>query len=132
MSHAEHHISSIKLLSIVFGGLVFLTVLTVLTAQIDLGSLNVPLAMVIATTKASLVVVIFMALKWDNKVNTAIFGIGILFVMVFIAFTLFDTLNRGDLSNTTEGTIEEQNIRDEAMKAREPDAGAMQFNRTPQ
>jgi cytochrome c oxidase subunit 4 len=132
MSHAEHHISSIKLLSIVFGGLVFLTVLTVLTAQVDLGAFNVPLALLIATTKASLVVVIFMALKWDNKVNTAIFGIGVLFVFVFIAFTLFDTLNRGDLSNTTEGTIQDQMIEEEALKAREPDASAIQFNRTPQ
>lgn len=132
MSHAEHHISSIKSLSIVFGGLVFLTVATVLTAQLDLGVLNVPLALTIATTKAALVVVIFMALKWDNKVNTAIFGVGILFVMVFIAFTLFDTLNRGDLTNTTKGTVEDQKIEEEALKAREPDPSAIQFNRTPQ
>lgn len=132
MSHAEHHVSSIKLLSIVFGGLVFLTVVTVLTAQVDLGPLNVPLALLIATTKAALVVVIFMALKWDNKVNTAIFGVGVLFVLVFISFTLFDTLYRGDLSNTVEGTVQDQVIEDEALKAREPDPAALQFNRTPQ
>ena len=132
MSHAEHHVSSIKLLTTVFGGLVFLTVFTVLTAQVDLGPLNVPLALLIATTKAALVVVIFMALKWDNKVNTAIFGIGVLFVLVFISFTLFDTLYRGDLSNTVEGTIQDQMIQEEALKAREPGSDAIQFNRTPQ
>ncbi len=132
MSHAEHHISSIKTLTIVFGGLVFLTVLTVLTAQLDLGAFNVPLALAIATTKAALVVVIFMALKWDNKVNTAIFGIGILFVIVFISFTLFDTLNRGDLTNTTKGTVQDQQIQAEKLQAQEPDASAIQFNRTPQ
>jgi cytochrome c oxidase subunit IV len=132
MSHAEHHISSIKMLSIVFGGLVFLTVATVLTAQLDLGGLNVPLAMAIAVTKASLVVVIFMALKWDNKVNAVIFGIGLLFVAVFISFTLLDTLFRGDLSNTTEGTIQDQTLEEEALKSREPDAAALEFNQIPQ
>ena len=132
MSHAEHHVSSIKLLATVFGGLVFLTVATVLTAQVDLGDFNIPLALTIATTKAALVVVIFMALKWDNKVNTAIFGIGILFVLVFISFTLFDTLFRGDMSNTIEGTIQDQMIQEEALKAREPASDAIQFNRTPQ
>ena len=132
MSHAEHHVSSIKLLATVFGGLVFLTVATVLTAQVDLGHFNIPLALTIATTKAALVVVIFMALKLDNKVNTAIFGIGILFVLVFISFTLFDTLFRGDMSNTIEGTIQDQMIQEEALKAREPASDAIQFNRTPQ
>ena len=132
MSHAEHHVSSIKLLATVFGGLVFLTVATVLTAQVDLGNFNIPLALTIATTKAALVVVIFMALKWDNKVNTAIFGIGILFVLVFISFTLFDTLFRGDMSNTIEGTIQDQMIQEEALKARETASDAIQFNRTPQ
>ena len=132
MSHAEHHISSIKMLSIVFGGLVLLTVVTVLTAQLDLGAFNVPLAMTIAVTKASLVVVIFMALKWDNKVNAVIFGIGLLFVAVFISFTLLDTLFRGDLSNTTEGTIQDQTLEEEALKSREPDAAALEFNQIPQ
>jgi len=130
MSHVEHHVSSIKLLSTVFGGLVFLTVLTVLTAQLDLGALNVPLALLIATGKASLVVVIFMALRWDNKVNTAIFGIGVLFVMVFISFTLFDTLFRGDLSNTVEGTIQEQMIKEEAMKSGTPAPSATEPSST--
>lgn len=131
MSHAEHHVSSIKMLSIVFGGLVFLTILTVITAQLDLGGLNVPLAMAIALTKASLVVVIFMALKWDNKVNAVIFGLGLLFVAVFISFTLFDTLYRGDLSNTTKGTVQDEVIRNEALQSREPDPSSLQPMRNP-
>lgn len=131
MSHAEHHVSSIKMLSIVFGGLVFLTILTVVTAQIDLGAFNVPLAMAIATTKASLVVMIFMALKWDNKVNAAMFGLGLLFVGVFIAFTLFDTLYRGDMSSTTKGTIQDEVIRNEALQSREPDPSSLQPVHTP-
>ena len=127
-----HHITSIKTLSIVIGALVFLTIFTVFSAQFDLGAFNVPLALLIATTKAGLVVTIFMALKWDNKINAAIFGIGVLFVMVFITFILFDTMYRGDLSNTTKGTIMEMEAQQAEMEAREPDASEIQFNRTPE
>jgi cytochrome c oxidase subunit 4 len=58
-----------------------------------------------------------------------VFGVGALFVIVFLSFTLFDTMFRGDLSNTTKGTIQEQQAAEEALQAREPDPSALQFNR---
>ena len=121
VSHTEHHITSIKTLSIVFGALVFLTIFTVGTSRLDLGVMNVPLALVIAITKAALVVVIFMALRWDNKINAAIFAVGVLFVIVFLSFILLDTMYRGDLSNTTKGTIMEMEAANEALRAGEKD-----------
>ena len=121
MSHTDHHITSIKTLSIVFGALVFLTILTVGTSRLDLGVMNVPVALLIAITKALLVVVIFMALRWDNKINAAIFAVGVLFVIVFISFILLDTMYRGDLSNTTKGTIMEMEAAEEALRAGERD-----------
>ncbi|MDA0873831.1 MAG: cytochrome C oxidase subunit IV family protein, partial [Bacteroidetes bacterium] len=111
MSHDEHHghhIVSVKTLVLVFLALVFLTVLTVVLAQFHFGALEVPIAMTIALIKASLVVMIFMALKWDNRVNATVLAVGALFVLVFISFTLLDTEFRGDLSNTTEMTIMDQ------------------------
>ena len=129
MAHAEHHITPKKTLIQVFAALIVLTIVTVLTAQVDLGMFNVPLALLIAGTKATLVVLIFMALKYDNRVNTLVFLVGTLFVIVFLAFTLFDTLYRGDLSNTTEGTIQDQQRQEEALQEREPDPSALQFNR---
>jgi len=113
----------------VFGALVFLTVFTVISSQWDLGAFDVPVAMAIALTKASLVVVIFMALKWDNKVNAAILAVGVLFVIVFITFILFDTEFRGDLSNTTEGTIMEQQAAESELAEREVDRSDISFNR---
>lgn len=110
MAHAEehhHHIIPKKVLFIVFGVLVALTVLTALTAQLDLGGFNVPLALAIAFTKASLVLAIFMALKYDNRVNTLVFSIGAVFVGVFLLFTLFDTALRGSLGIMEAGVIEE-------------------------
>lgn len=123
MDHAgehSHHITPFKTLAAVFGGLVFLTVFTVLSAQVDLGPLNVPLALTIAGFKACLVVFFFMALKYDNKVNTLILAIGVLFVTVFIVFTLFDTAFRGDLSNVDSMTIMEQERAAEGLSATSP------------
>jgi len=45
-----------------------LTVVTVAAAQVNLGSLNVPIALAIASVKAALVALIFMHLLWDEKV----------------------------------------------------------------
>lgn len=129
MSHAEHHITPIKTLVQVILALFALTVLTVATSRMHLGALDVPVALAIALFKAGLVVTIFMALKYDNKVNSVVFGVGALFVIVFLSFTLFDTMFRGDLSNTTKGTIMEQQAAEEALQAREPDPSALQFNR---
>ena len=117
MAHG-HHIASTKMLVSVFGALIFLTIFTVLTAQVDLGIFNVPLALAIASTKAGLVVAFFMALKYDNRVNTLVFAVGSLFVVVFLTFTLLDTSFRGDLPNTTEGTIMEEEAEIEALQAR--------------
>ena len=118
--HHSHHITPLKTLAYVFGGLVILTVTTVVTAQIDLGVFNVPLALTIATAKACLVVVFFMALKWDNKVNTLILSIGVLFAIVFVVFTLFDTAFRGDLSNVDSTTISEQERAEAGLSATTP------------
>ena len=106
----------------VFGALIFLTIFTVISSRVDLGILNVPLAMLIATTKAALVVGFFMALKYDNRVNSLVFAVGVLFVVVFLSFTLLDTSFRGDLPNTTKGTIMELDAAESALQARQ-DAG---------
>lgn len=123
MAHGHHHIIPQKTLLKVFGALVFLTILTVLTAEfVDIGPLNVPLALAIAATKATLVVSVFMALKYDKRVNVLVFVVGTLFVGVFLVFTLFDTLWRGDLGNVGEMTIEDEVRVEEQLRAREPSA----------
>ncbi len=110
MEHAEghgHHITAFRTLLFTFLALVALTVITVVTAQIDLGGMNVPLALTIAVGKASLVVAFFMALKYDNKVNFLVLAVGLTMVVVFVVFTLFDTAFRGDIDNVDDRTIDE-------------------------
>jgi cytochrome c oxidase subunit 4 len=91
----------------VFGALIVLTIITVAVAYLPLGPLAMPVAIAVASTKASLVVLFFMALKDDNPVNGLTFTIGTIMVSVFITFTLFDTAFRGDLGNVSSQTIEE-------------------------
>jgi cytochrome c oxidase subunit 4 len=79
------------LLATVFGGLLVLTGLTVAAAQVDLGNLNLYLALGIATLKATLVVLFFMHLFWDRPFNAMIFIGCLLFVSLFIGIALTDS-----------------------------------------
>ncbi|NNE68898.1 MAG: oxidase, partial [Rhodothermales bacterium] len=118
MAHG-HHVASTRLLVTVFGALVFLTLFTVFSSRFDLGWFTVPLAIMIAVTKAALVVGYFMALKYDNRVNALVFAVGSVFVVVFLVITLLDTTFRGDLPNTVQGTIMESDRATEALQARQ-------------
>ena len=114
-AHAQghhHYIAPVSLLVKVLVTLVILTVLTSVTGTADWvpGWMHVPLALAIATVKVTLVVLIFMGLKHDNRVNLLIFLLSGIFVSVFLIFTLFDTLFRGDLTNVDAMTISDRKL----------------------
>jgi cytochrome c oxidase subunit 4 len=101
-SHHGHHIVPVKKLMWIFFWLVALTALTVATGTADFGALNfihVPLALLIAGVKVYLVASVFMGLKHDNKVNALALVLGLMFVLIFMTFTMIDVAFRGDLSN---------------------------------
>ncbi|MBX3210050.1 MAG: cytochrome C oxidase subunit IV family protein [Labilithrix sp.] len=98
------HISSSAFYVAVFMALIALTVLTVGQSYVDLGRLNLIVVILIATTKASLVVSFFMHLRYDNKFNALIFISCIFFIGVFFAYTMNDTERRGELDG-------DQNVR---------------------
>lgn len=83
----------------VFFALVFLTIVTVAQASFDFGSYEVLISMIIATIKASLVVFFFMHLAFDKPYNALLFLGSLLFVSLFLGFTLMD-------SQTTRETFE--------------------------
>lgn len=89
--HGLGHVVPIWLLVAVFLALLVLTWLTVKAAQVDLGNLNLYVAMAIASTKASLVVLFFMHLFWDRPFNSLIFIGCLLFVSLFIGLSMTDT-----------------------------------------
>lgn len=79
---------------VVFAALLVLTGVTVWTGEMDFGGLNIVIAMVIATVKASLVVLFFMHLWDEGPVNRLIFVVSILFVAVMILFVFGDLMFR--------------------------------------
>jgi len=85
--------------------LLVLTAVTIMVAQVDLGSWNIVVALGIASLKASLVVLIFMHLRWANRLYAIILVLAILFLSVFIVFTMFDTKYRAEINKITEGPV---------------------------
>lgn len=121
-----HHIIPIPTLLKVFGTLVALTAITVGLSPFDLGMFEIPVALGLASAKATLVVMIFMALKYDNPVNMLTFSVGVLFVAVFLIFTLLDTAFRGDMDNVDRLTIEERERLNEQIQESDVDAEDLQ------
>jgi cytochrome c oxidase subunit IV len=74
--------------------LLVLTVVTWLVSYVNLGLMNVVVAMFIASLKASLVALFFMHLRHENKLvwAFALFPLG--FLMLIIGGTLVDILLR--------------------------------------
>jgi cytochrome c oxidase subunit IV len=93
----KHRILPFRVYAQVAGALLFLTLVTVAVSFLDLGGWNAIVALAIAGTKAMLVVLYFMHLKYDRHINFYVFMIGVLFVTVFIGLTMFDTLRRADI-----------------------------------
>lgn len=95
-SHAEGHHISVTTYIIILLALFGLTGLTVYTAQqVDLGgTLNLVLAMVIASTKATIVALYFMHLKFEDKLTWvyALYPLFLLFLLIF--FTMVETFTR--------------------------------------
>lgn len=142
------HVHHWKLYVGVFAVLVFLTIVTVLTSEIDIdgfvrpgtphgtGGLNFLLAMVIATAKAACVCTWFMHLKDDQRFNALIFVGSVLFVSVFFAYTFNDTGYRGqgdpyngvqvrpDTGERAPGGIEQPFPGEEVPAGLEPATGA--------
>jgi len=102
-SHADNadgmhhpHVVPAKMLVGVLVALFFLTFITVAVSRFDFGSANMLVAMAIAAVKASLVMAIFMHLRWDTAINNIVFLGSFLFLALLFIFTLADHATRGD------------------------------------
>ncbi len=91
----HHHVTPTIVFVKVLGALLFLTVVTVLIARFDFGSLNMLIAMGVAAVKASLVLTFFMHLKYDTAINNIVILSSFLFLALLFLFTLGDLFTRG-------------------------------------
>jgi cytochrome c oxidase subunit 4 len=94
---AEHapHVLPLRTYLLTWGGLLALTVITVGASYVDFGAANLWIALLIATAKASLVALLFMHLRHDERFNAIILMSALIFLGVFVGFTMLDTENRG-------------------------------------
>ena len=99
-SHTEHALdpkAEAKTYTLTLALLLMLTAITVGASYIQFGSLNVVIALGIATIKASLVALFFMHLRHDKPVNAVIACAGFLFLGLFLLFTFLDVDTRDPL-----------------------------------
>lgn len=85
--HSEEHVS-VGAYTAVFIALLVLLVITVLAGYYDLGRWNLPVAMAIASVKATLIVMYFMHVKYSTR-WVGLFFVGSLYVLGLGAVLLF-------------------------------------------
>jgi cytochrome c oxidase subunit IV len=89
---AEHHLPK-NLYFVIFGALMVLTAMTVGLAFVNLGQMNVVVALAVAVVKASLVVMFFMHLKYESHLTKVVLGAGV-FWLVLLLGIIMDYLTR--------------------------------------
>ena len=94
MSSTGHVIGNRFTYFLVFLALMAGTAITVAVTYVHLGWLNLPLALIIATTKALLVIMFFMHLKDHPKLIKVTFIAAFFFFAILVAHTLSDYLSR--------------------------------------
>lgn len=100
------HITPARTYWAIFIALIIFTVLTVAVSYVHLGPLNLVVAIVIATIKASLVVLYFMHMKYEAKFNVLVFLGSLLFLGIFLAYTMNDTEQRAAVDFAYGGRVD--------------------------
>jgi cytochrome c oxidase subunit 4 len=95
MDHNAEHVPSRKIYFIVFAALLILTGATVAVAKVDLGVLNDVVALAIAVTKALLVLLFFMHVRYSTRLTVLTAVGGFLWLAILIGITLTDYAGRG-------------------------------------
>ena len=88
------HILPKRVYYTIFAILMFCTYLTVQIAFLDLGAMNTVAALVIAVFKATLVILLFMHVKYSPKLTWAVVLGGIFWLGILLALTLGEYMTR--------------------------------------
>lgn len=92
-SQDHEHIVTYNQYIFVWITLVLLTALTVTIASLNLGNFAIVFALLIASIKALLVMLIFMHLRFEDKIFRIFVFVAFLTLLIFIGFTFFDYSN---------------------------------------
>lgn len=89
-----HHIVPLRVYFLTLLGLLILTVATVGASYFDFGKANIAVSLGIATAKASLVLLFFMGLKYDNNLNRGVIISSFVALGLLIFFAAADSWTR--------------------------------------
>ena len=91
---AHHEPAGYGMYFMTWFALVFLTAITVTAAGLHLGAVSVLVALLIATVKASIVLWLFMHMKYEDATFHRLIIIMLVALAIFIGLTFTDTLFR--------------------------------------
>jgi cytochrome c oxidase subunit 4 len=91
----SEHVVPLRIYYAVFAALMVFTAVTVGVAYVDLGRLNVVVALTIAVTKAILVILYFMHVRYGTRLTRVVVASGFFWLLVLISFTMSDVVSRG-------------------------------------
>jgi cytochrome c oxidase subunit IV len=91
---SEHHIVPKRVYFLVFFTLIAMTWITAYVSTIDLGRLNIYVALSIAIFKASLVILFFMHVKYGTKLTKMIVLAGLYWLILVLFIAMLDLWTR--------------------------------------
>jgi cytochrome c oxidase subunit IV len=91
----QDHVTPVGVYLAIFGGLMVLTIITVAVAWIDLGFLNIAVALGVAVVKATFVVLYFMHLKYSSRLTWVVAAAGFFWLLILFGLTMADYGTRG-------------------------------------
>ncbi len=94
------HIAPKSMYYMVFGALILGTILTVAAAKVDMGALNNIVMLVIACTKASLVILFFMHVRWSSRLTWVVAMAGFFWLLILFGIGMSDYMSRGWVPGT--------------------------------
>ena len=94
------HVAPKRMYYMVFAALIVGTALTVGAAEVDLGALNNVVMLAIAMTKALLVILFFMHVRWSTRLTWLVVASGFFWLLILFGITMTDYLTRGWVEGT--------------------------------
>ncbi len=91
---STQHVVPFRIYAVIFATLLLLTLVTVDVAFYNVGLMNLPIALAVATTKATLVILYFMHVRYQPPLIAVFAAAGFVWLLLLLTFTLSDFLTR--------------------------------------
>jgi cytochrome c oxidase subunit 4 len=95
MSAHVEHTGSVKTFALIWVSLLILTGITVGASLVDLGGFNIVVALLIASCKATLVVLFFMEARYSSKITKVTIVSALFFLFLLLGLSMTDYISRG-------------------------------------